>query len=1116
MPSLPGCRFSLIQLLSVAVLCNLSVLNAEDNYELEIKPLLKTKCWACHGALKQEAGLRLDSGSLILEGGESGKAVVPGDSAASLLVERISSHDEFERMPPEGEPLTQKQIGLIRTWIDNGAAFPAAEIEQGDPKKHWSFQPLKLPAEGSPFAMELAASSNPIDVFINRKLKAAGLSFSPQADPRTLIRRLYFDMHGLPPTWEQVNEFVKEPSAKHFDQHIDAVLKSPRYGERWGQHWLDIVRYADTHGFEVNTPRANAWPYRDYVVDAFNQDKPYDQFVREQLAGEAYGEDAATGFLVAAAVLLPGQIGKDEPSKRLARQDSLDEMVVGTSATFLGLTLGCARCHDHKFDPLTAADYYSMQAFFAGVYYGDREIHDEEYKRNVAEAATLEPKITDLKNQIMKFEPLARSAEVVVIDDEDLDRVTLLQKKNGHGQNPPGAKRGYKDDPGTAGRMPNLSGGRYTWWDNHPGEDVFTYNMQLAGEYEIWISWGVHGSGVHTHDARYVLDLDGDLETVEDQTEIAVVDQYYFEGQAEGETEKKPLWSGLRNAGRYRINESSKLILRGGETGTGITADAIVLQKANGPAELTNRFPHLRQPVSFEQNLERFSPVKANAVRFTTSETTNNNRYEPCIDELEVYTSDPASPNVALASLGVTATASGNLSTTGRHQLKHINDGQLGNDKSWISNEKGAGWVQLNFPEFIDMDRIVWGRDRTGKLKDRLPVQYKIEVRTGAEEWKTVASSADRLPFGTTFDEATTRLRIAPEGKGNELRGFANELKTLEQRYRTLTTPRQVYAGVFRNPDETHLLLRGDPEQPQEKIDPATPAIFRKNEEHQLPGDSPDSQRRYELAQWVASAENPLTARVMVNRLWQFHFGTGLVSTPSDFGLNGSPPSHPELLDWLAQEFVTHNWSIKHIHRLILSSRTWQQSNQMVPHAHSIDADCRLLWRYPSRRLEAEAIRDGLLQATGNLNLKMGGPGFDFFKTRGGLNGFPPVLEFKEEGLRRMIYAHKIRMERVPVFGAFDCPDAGQPTPERSRSTTAIQALNLMNSPFIASQSESLAMKLNELPSIELQVRTAYEKTLQREPSPKELSAVIPVVEQHGLSTLLRVLFNSNEFVMLP
>ncbi|QDT35635.1 PSD1 and planctomycete cytochrome C domain-containing protein [Thalassoglobus polymorphus] len=1116
MSSFPGCGFRLIQLLSVAVLCNLSALHAEESYEHEIKPLLKTKCWACHGALKQESGLRLDSGALILEGGESGKAVVPGDSEASLLIERISSHHEFERMPPEGEPLTQKQIGLIRTWIDDGAAFPDAEVEQGDPKDHWSFQPLKLPAEASPLAKELAASPNPIDVFINRKLESAGLSFSPQADPRTLIRRLYFDMHGLPPTWEQVDEFIKEPSAKHFDQHIDAVLKSPRYGERWGQHWLDIVRYADTHGFEVNTPRANAWPYRDYVVDAFNQDKPYDQFVREQLAGEAYGEDAATGFLVAAAVLLPGQIGKDEPSKRLARQDSLDEMVVGTSATFLGLTLGCARCHDHKFDPLTAADYYSMQAFFAGVEYGDREIHDEEYRRNMAEAEKLEPNIADLKNQIMKFEPLAMGAKVVLIDDEDLERVTLLQKKNGHGKNPPGAKRGYKDDPGTAGRMPNLSRGRYTWWDNRPGEDVFTYNMQVAGEYEIWISWGVHGSGVHTRDARYVLDLDGDLETVEDQTEIAIVDQYYFEGQVEGESEKKPLWSGLRNVGRYRINESSKLILRGGETGTGITADAIVLQEANGPAGLTNRFPHLRQPVNFEQNLERFSPVKATAVRFTISATTNNNRYEPCIDELEVFTTDPESPNVALASLGVTATSSGNLSNSGRHQLKHINDGKLGNDKSWISNEKGAGWVQLNFPESIEIDRILWGRDRTGKLKDRLPVQYKIEVRNGSGDWKTVASSADRLPFGTTFDEATTRLRIAPEEKGNELRGYANELKKLEQRYRTLTTPKKVYAGVFRKPDETHLLLRGDPEQPQEKIDPATPAIFSKNEERSLSSDSPDSQRRYELAQWMASAENPLTARVMVNRLWQYHFGTGLVSTPSDFGLNGSPPSHPELLDWLAQEFVTHNWSIKHIHRLILTSRTWQQSNQMVPHAQSVDADCRLLWRYPSRRLEAEAIRDGLLQATGNLNLKMGGPGFDFFKTRGGLNGFPPVLEFKDEGLRRMIYAHKIRMERVPVFGAFDCPDAGQPTPQRSRSTTAIQALNLMNSPFIADQSESLAMKLNELPSIELQVRTAYEKTLQREPSSKELSAVIPVVEQHGLSTLLRVLFNSNEFVTLP
>ncbi len=1106
-------KFSLMPLLTIVILYSQTAVHADEFYEREIKPLLKTKCWACHGPLKQESGLRLDAGTLIRKGGESGRAVVSGDAQASLLVERISSHEEFERMPPEGEPLTKKQIDLIRKWINEGARFPEEEVAQDDPKNHWSFQPLSLPKENSPLAKELASTLNPIDLFIERKLKSAGLKFSPQAEAQTRIRRLYLDMHGLPPSWQQVEEFVNAPSANNFVNHIDAVLGSPRYGERWGQHWLDIVRYADTHGFEVNTPRPNAWHYRDYVIEAFNNDKPYDQFVREQLVGDASGEDAATGFLVAAAVLLPGQIGKDEPSKRLARQDSLDEMIVGTSATFLGLTLGCARCHDHKFDPLTAADYYSMQAFFAGVDYGDRDIHDEEFERNLAKAKELEPRIAKLKSDQLKFEPLSFQGEVDIIDDEDLERVELLYEKKGHGQNPTGTKRGYKDDPGSAERMPNLSRGRYTWWENRPGQDVFTYRLLHAGEYDIWISWGAHGSGVHTHDARYVLDLDGNLSTTEDQTEIAVVDQYFVQGQTEGETEKKPLWSGLRHLGRYKINESSKLILRCGETGTGITADTMILQEAIQSVPKVRKFPHLRRPVNFQRNVERFKPVQAKAIRFTTFETTNNNRYEPCIDELEIYSSGPQSSNLAHSSPGVTATSSGNYSNTGRHQLKHINDGKLGNDQSWISNEKGGGWVQLNFPEPVEMERVVWGRDRTGKFKDRLPVQYQIEVQNENGVWSTAASSADRLPFGTKFDEVTTRLKNAPKSRASDFQEVASQLKKLEQRHQKLTTPEKVYAGVFRAPDETHILLRGDAEQPQEKVGPAIPVIFGKNS---LTADSTEQQRRESLAQWVASSENPLTARVMVNRIWQFHFGTGLVSTPSDFGLNGSPPSHPELLDWLTQEFISHNWSIKHIHRLILTSRTWQQSNQIDPHAQSIDADCRLLWRFPSRRLEAEAVRDGMLQVTGNLNLDMGGPGFDFFKTRGGLNGFPPVMNFDERGYRRMIYAHKIRMERVPVFGAFDCPDAGQPTPERSRSTTAIQALNLMNSQFVADQAVSMAQTISEELSPERQTREAFQQILQREPSNKELSVTIPVVEQQGLSTLIRVLFNSNEFIMLP
>lgn len=1100
------CKFIVILFSTFCLLFCLAPFAVASDYVDEVKPLLKTKCWSCHGPLKQEAGLRLDAGALIKLGGDSGPAAVEGRPNDSLILNRVTTHDEFERMPPTGEPLTKDQIDTLRRWIEAGAKSPLNEEPQPDPKQHWAFLPIRAV---TPPASE---GKHPIDAFIDRKLNRNHLHRAPCVDPRTRIRRLSLVMHGLPPSLQQIKDYQQNASTANWERLVDEVLSSPRYGERWAQHWLDIVRYADTHGFEVNTSRPNAWPYRDYVIDAFNSDKPYDHFVREQIVGDQFGNDPATGFLVAAPVLLPGQIGKDKASMRLARQDSLDEIIVGTSATFLGITLGCARCHDHKFDPFTQEDYYAMQAFFAGVDYGDREIRDDEYRKRQDEADALQPQIAALQQQLLTFEPVAGRGRTLMIDDEDIENVTLLKKKNGHGENPAGAKRGYRDDPGTVSRQPNLSRGRYTWWDNQPGTDVFTYNLNVEGKFHIWISWGVHGSGVHTRDARYVLDRDGDLGTKQDQQQVGQVDQYFFAGQNEGVTEKKPLWSGFESVGTHDLTKTSKLVVRGGETGTGITADVIVLQEIDGTPSRTDTGPQLRAPVSFAKNLERFDPIKAKRVRFTSFATTNRNRYEPCIDELEVFQAG-SDINVALARHGTIPSSSGNYSNTGRHQLKHINDEQYGNERSWISNEKGRGWVTLEFAKPVTIDRVHWGRDRNAKFKDRLAVDYKIEVSPEDDRWVLVASSQDRLPFGTPHDATTTQIRNAG-GAADSTKHLAERLRKLETQQRELRKPKLVYAGIFRDPDLTHVLMRGDPEQPGREIKCRVPEFFAASGN---PAEPSEAQRRLRLASWITSEGNPLTARVMVNRIWQYHFGNGIVSTPSDLGINGAQPSHPELLDWLATEFIQSGWSIKHVHKLILTSQTWQQSSQVRSRAQAIDGDCRLLWRYPSRRLEAEAIRDSLLLVTGELNVQMGGTGFDFFKTRGGLDGFPPVQEFDAGGYRRMIYAHKIRMERVPTFGAFDCPDAGQPAPKRSDSTTAIQALNLFNSPFVARRAMILAEKI-EADSLtpDESVNQTFEQILGRSPTPKERQATIPIVKEHGLATLCRVLFNSNEFLMIP
>ena len=1104
------------------------------DFETQIRPLLLQRCGNCHGAGEKNSGLRLDARDAAFKGGDGGPVLVPGKSGESELLRRVTTDDLDERMPPEGASLTLDQIELLRHWIDSGANWPETDYDREAARdrrlEHWSFQPLRqFPSlQTSGETRQLKDRAGEIDRFVAVKLVETGLKASSKADRRTLIRRLYFDMIGLPPSPEEVAEFVQDDDPAAFEQLVENLLQSARYGERWAQHWLDVVRYADTHGFEVNTPRENAWPYRDYVIRAFNEDRPYDQFIREQLAGDAYDEDAATGFLVAAAVLLPGQIGKDEESKRLARQDSLDEIIVGTSATFLGLTIGCARCHDHKFDPITARDYYALQAFFAGVRYGDRPIQDAVQQERLAAASKLSERITRFEAQLLKSEPRTFTGRTFIIDEEDKNRVSFLKTPNGPGSNPAGTTRGYRDDVGSSVRVGNISKGRYTWWNNTPGHDVLTYHPGVAGQFRLWLSWGAHGSGVHTRDARYILDDDGDLTTFADQREVTKVDQYYVADIAQGATEKKPLWSGLSYAGTVELNESSKLIVRGGETGTGITADVIVLQETepssnSGPAlpvsgevqHVLGTLPQLRQPVNAQRNTERFQPVAAKFLRFTIFETIDNNKHEPCIDELKVYESSQSARNIALALLGTVATSSGNYSETGKHQLKHVIDGQYSNDRSWISNKRGGSWVQLEFPSTTEIDRVVWGRDRTSKYKDRLPTKYRIETSTDGNEWTTVASHDDRVPMGTPYDPNRTLLQNRASESLDDPSAILAELEKLTEQKTELETVQTVYGGQFGTPEQTFVLRRGDPEQRVTEIFPAVPALF----EHPANSDdTPEQQRRIRLAEWIADAANPLTARVMVNRIWQYHFGQGLVSSPSDFGLNGSRPSHPELLDWLAHEFISSGWSVKHVHRLILLSSTWQQSSFIDANSATIDGDNKWLSRFSARRLEGEAIRDCMLSVTGELNLKAGGPGFNFFKTRGGLSGFPEVDEFSPEEMRRMIYSHRIRMERVPVFGAFDCPDAGQATPVRTVSTTAIQALNLFNSQFVADRAAKLAdsIKHKQPDDSQGQVERAFALTLGRVPSPIELAESTRVVNKHGLATLCRALFNSSEFLFIP
>lgn len=920
------------------------VVAAPIDFVRDVRPIFEAHCYDCHSGDTRKSGLRLDVKSAAVKGGDRhGPDIRPGKPEESPLIHFVTTDDEDEIMPPKGGPLSGEEIAILTRWIAEGAVWPDGvdAVTLDDPKDHWSFKPVKFSAKRFQFS---EGEVNPIDQFIDAKLAEHGLRRSAPADSRTLLRRLSFDLTGLPPeaavgrqssVTGQLDRLTTDHRSPITDREwlaiVDEMLASPRYGERWGQHWLDVVRYADTHGFEVNTERPNAWPYRDYVIQAFNADTPYDQFIREQIAGDAFGKDAATGFLVTASVLLPGQIGKDEPSKRLARQDSLDEIVMNLGQTFLGLSVGCARCHDHKFDPITAKDYYAMQAFVAGVEYADRDL-----RTPGAEAARAE--VTRLT---------ARQAEI---------------------------------------------------------DKALAAFVSLAG------------SGAE------------------------------------------------------------------------------------------------RPMINARENADRFAPVKTKRVRFTIQATTN---LEPCLDELEIFNSDGV--NVALETAGARRQASGSIGVAERHELRFLNDGRYGNSRSWMGNEIGKGWVEIEFAKEEMIERVVWGRDREGKFKDRLAIDYRIEIGDSAGQWTLVADANDRKKFDPDGDRKSGNFSLngLTPAEAERAAPLLREKTANEAKIKAANNAQKVFAGKFREPDQIHLLHRGDPEQPKDLVVPAVLGAFGNLS---LPAETPEQKRRLALAYWIADPENPFTARVMVNRIWQGHFGRGLVPTPSDFGNNGMPPSHPELLDWLAGEFIRSGWSVKHLHRLIMMSETYRQASSANPRAAAKDADNQLLWRFPTRRLEAEVIRDSILAVSGRLDLKMYGVGFNLFDQRGGLSGFNPVESPTGEGLRRMIYAHKVRREPEAVFGAFDCPDAGQSTAVRRESTTPIQALNLFNSRFTLEQAEAFASRVKSEAGKDpaAQVRRTFQLTLQRDPEPEELAEVSTVVAEHGLAVLARALFNSNEFLFLP
>lgn len=826
------------------------------DFARDIEPVFKARCLECHGEAKQRSGLRLDSRAAILKGGDGhGPAVIPGKSADSVLLRMVAGQVEGLRMPPKGAPLSAAQIGLLRAWIDEGAAWSAETV---DVVGHWSLRPVAQVIP--PRVKRDNWARTPIDQFILARLEAEGFQPSSEADRRTLLRRLSLDVLGLPPTQEEVAAAQCDPAPDWYEKTVERLLASPAYGERWARHWLDAVRFAESQGFEMNQARPNAWPYRDWVINSLNADLPYDRFIQQQLTGDMLGADAATGFLVAGPY---DQVKSPDPVLTAQqRADELHDMVSTTGSIFLGLTVGCARCHSHKFDPISHQDYHALKAALAGVQHGERA---------------------------------------------------------------------------------------------------------------------------------------------------------------------------------WRINSD-------------------------------------RQPVVTGRNVERFPAVEARYLRLYIEATSSGS--EPCIDELEIFTTGAKPANVALASAGAKMETSGTLPGYAIHKLEHLNDGRFGNDWSWISNRPNRGLIMIELARPERIDQLVWSRDRTEppRFHDRLPTRYDIDVSLDKKSWQTVVSRDERA-----------------------------------------ADYRKVYAGRFTAPEPTQRLHRGDVMQKRELVVPG--GLSSVGTKWELPANATDSERRQALATWITDPKNPLTARVMVNRLWLHHFGEGLVSTPSDFGRNGAKPSHPELLDWLAGALVERQWSLKEMHRQMVLSAVYRQVSRIEAVAMRKDAGNRLLWRFAPRRLEAETLRDAILVASGGIDRTMGGPGFDLFEPNTNyVKVYTPKSKFGPETFRRMVYQSRPRMQLDDTFGAFDCPDAGQMAPKRLRSITPLQSVNLLNSPFLLEQSRLLAerVKVEAGDDSSAQCRRAFALVFQRVPDTAEEAAAEALIKQHGLPLFCRALFNANEFVFLP
>ncbi|MDX1935224.1 MAG: DUF1553 domain-containing protein [Capsulimonadales bacterium] len=885
-------------------------------FETKVRPLLLSSCVSCHGKEHPQGGLRLDAPVTIAQ--------------AEEMLRRVRGEGGKTRMPPGGA-LPADKIATLAHWVRTGAKWPAGKTipvetlaEKG--RQHRVFQPLRRPSV--PPVRAKTSVRNPIDAFVLRRLEAKGMTLSPNASRPELIRRLSYDLTGLPPTPEEVAAFVADPAPDAYARLVDRLLASPHYGEKWARHWLDLVRYAETNSYERDNPKPHAYKYRDYVIRSFNEDLPFDRFIREQIAGDELpgGNEAA---LVATGYYRLG-IWDDEPADvKQAEFDDLDDLVTTTGQTFLGLTLDCARCHDHKLDPISQQDYYRFVSFFRNVnrfrnggptdeaVYFATEARKKEYE---ARAAALAAKRAENERLLREITTAHRLERARAMRADDLTDVV------------------YRYYEGTWPGIPDFDALKPTatgtlnpgFLDLRPRKREENYGFVFEGTLNI------------PRDGEYTFHLDTD------------------------------------DGSRLRINGQKTL-----ET----TAPS-------GP------------------DTERKAEVRLAAGRVSF-----RLEYQQAV-------------------------------------------GPAGISLAW----SGPGFARrsLSAPESV--------------APASLPAieSAEIPLLLGAEKAKRYAELIKERDELAKQDAAPDRVLVVTESGP--------------------TAP------------ETFVLERGDPTAPRAKVEPGFPVCIGGGTATVAPPSGAKSAgRRTALAHWLASPDNPLTARVFVNRLWQHHFGRGIVRTPNDFGLQGAPPTHPELLDWLAAEFIRQGWSIKAMHRLILNSNTYRQSARGTTVARARDPENDLFGRFEPRRLTAEEIRDSLLAVAGNLNPILYGPSVypeipkDILAGQSIPGaGWHTDRMTPEDRNRRSIYIHVKRSLIYPLLASFDLPETDRTSPFRFASVQPTQALAMMNGDLTHRQAAVLAGRVAKEAGTEgtAFARRLLSLVLQRPPTGAQIAESVALMER--------------------